>query len=241
VAILAFLRSEGRFVIGNDIVDLDFVDWPPYHHIGHPERVCTPEELRSVREAQRPSVTLAALWASKEAAYKLFSRETDCPFVPREFAVNLGNSVRLNAPEAAIVIHAGIPVRVELSLTGDWLHATAISPTVQSVRWKVREIARGSSECRQPSDESRAARLLADELASRYCEEDMLQDFQGRIPILRYTNGSKAAVEVSFSHHGRFAAVAMGWPVANRQEAPSCRGFTGKTSPWEGTCSTCTA
>ena len=227
-------------MIGNDVVDLHFADWPRYQHVGHPERVCTAEELRSVREAESPSLTLSALWASKEAAYKLFSRETRCPFVPRQFSVHLEDSVRLNGAEVAMVVHGGIPVRVELSVTDDWLHSTAISPAIQSVCWRVREIDRGSRGGCQPLDESKAARLLADELASRYCEVDVLQDFQCRIPIFKYKNGGDAAIKVSLSHHGRFAAVAMGWPVSNRLGIVSGRSFTYRTSRWEEMCSTCT-
>jgi len=227
-------------VLGNDIVDLHFADCPPYQHVGHPERVCTAEELRSVRDAERPSVTLAALWASKEAAYKLFSRETCCPFIPKQFAVCLENSGRLNSAEVAMVIHAGVSVRIELSVTDDWLHATAISPAVQFVRWKVREIGMGCTGGCQPLGESKAARLLADELASRYCEEGVLQGFRGGIPIFKNKKGGDAPVKVSFSHHGRFAAVAMGWPIGNRQGVPGRR-FAGKAFPWEETCSTCTA
>jgi phosphopantetheinyl transferase (holo-ACP synthase) len=202
--------------------------------------VCTAQELRSVHEAERPSLTLAALWASKEAAYKLFSRETRCPFVPRRFAVHLGNPVRLSGRELALVIHAGISVRVELSITNHWLHAMALSPAVQFVRASVREMGRSPNGVCQPSDESKAARLLADALASRYCEKGVLLDFQGRIPILKYKNGGDAPVDVSFSHHGRFAAVAMGWSMGNHQGGPSGSNFAAKPSPSEEACSTCT-
>ena len=230
-------------MIGNDIVDLHFVDWPPYQHVGHPERVCTGEELRSVREAERPSVTLAALWASKEATYKLFSREAPCPFIPRLFDVRFGNPVRLAASETAIVIYRGNPTRIELTITDEWVHVIAISPAVQVVRWKTHEIDGSTRKGRRqvPLEESEAVRSLAAELASRYCEEEVFQDFQGRIPILKYKDGADAAIEVSFSHHGRFAAVAMGWPIGDHQRAPSSRCLTKQTLSWEETCSTCTA
>lgn len=230
-------------MIGNDIVDLHFIDWPPYQHVGHLERVCTSEEVRTVGEAEKPSVTLAALWASKEAVYKLFSREVPCPFIPRLFAVRFGKPVRLAASETAIVSYGGNPTRVELTITDEWVHATAISPAVQVVRSKTHEIDASSLKGRGPVplQESEAVRSLAAELASRYCEEGVFQDFQGRIPVLKYKNGDDAAIEVSFSHHGRFAAVAMGWPIGNRRGVPSGGGFIDKTSCWEETCSTCTA
>lgn len=228
-------------MVGNDIVDLHFVDRPHYQHVGHPERVCTSEELRYIRDAKSPSVALTALWAAKEAAYKLFSREASCPFVPKQFVVRFESLVRLTGAETAVVSYGGMPVRVELSTTNDWVHATAISPTAQVVRWKVCEIQRPpSGEC-QPLDESEAVRSLALDLASIYCEGDVRLNLQGRIPILTNREGARVSVDVSFSHHGKFGAVAMAWPIDGFGRVSRESGFAGKASPWEETCCTCTA
>jgi len=230
-------------VIGNDIVDLHFLDWPSYQHIGHARRVCTTEELGYIREVEDPSIALAALWAVKEATYKLFSREAHFPFIPKLFAARFANPVRLAAAETAIVSYRGVPTRVELTVTDEWVHAAAISPAVQVVRWKACKIDWSPGKGRQlaPSNESEAVRSLAAELASRYCQEEVEQGFQGRVPILKYKDSSSAEIELSFSHHGRFAAVAMAWPIGDHREIPPHRGIGGKTSSWEETCSTCTA
>lgn len=228
-------------MVGNDIVDLHFVDRPPYQHVGHLERVCTSEELRYIRDAKRPSVALTALWAAKEAAYKLFSRQTSCPFVPKQFVVRLENPVRLDATETAIVSYGGTPIRVEISTTNDWVHATAVSPAAQVVRWTVCKIERPSGgEC-QPLDESEAVRSMALELASIYCEEDVRLNLQGRIPILINKEGTHVTVDVSFSHHGKFGAVAMAWPIGEPGRVSRGSRFAGGASSWEETCSTCTA
>lgn len=227
-------------MIGNDIVDLHFADQPPYQHVGHPERVCTTEELRYIREAENPSVILAALWASKEATYKLFSRETAFPFVPKQFVVRLKSPTLLAASEAAMVTYRETLTKVELSVTDEWVHAASVSQSVQIARWKVREIDTASRDGLQPQDESEAVRSLAAELTSRYCRDDLLHCFQGGIPILTNVAGSRIGIEVSFSHHGKFAAVAMAWPFKEPGRF-SGFGFAGSTSLWEETCSTCTA
>ena len=227
-------------MIGNDIVDLHFADHPPYEHVRHPERVCTAEELRYIREAENPSLTLAALWASKEATYKLFSRETGFPFIAKQFVVRLKSPTRLASTETAIASYRGIPTRVELSVNGQWIHATSISQSAQIVRWKVREIDAASPGSLQPRQESEAVRSLALDLTSRYCQEDVLQGFQGRIPVLTNEAGNHLGIEISFSHHGRFAAVAMAWAVGQPGRFLPDK-FRGKLTSWEETCSTCTA
>ena len=228
-------------MIGNDIVDLHFADQPPYQHVGHPERICTSEELRYIHQAERPSVTLAALWACKEATYKLISRETCFPFVPKQFVVRLKSPTRLMVSETAIVSYDGIPTTVKLSVTDEWVHATSISRAAQIVHWKVRETDTASRGGLRPLDESEAVRSLAAELASRYCQGDVLQAFQGRIPILTNEVGNRVGIEISFSHHGKFAAVAMAWPIGQRGLFSPGLGVAGKSFPREETCSTCTA
>lgn len=228
-------------MIGNDIVDVHFVDRPPYQHVGHLERVCSTEELLYMREAERPSLMLAALWACKEATYKLFSRESYFPFVPKKFVVRSNSPIRLTASETVIVSYSGIPASVELSVTNEWVHAISISPAAQIVRWKVREIEATSRDGLQPQGESEAVRSLAAELTSTYCERDVLQGFQGRIPILTGKAGGHVPIKISFSHHGRFVAVAMAWPFSQPRRISQSLGFAGQTSLWEETCSTCTA
>jgi hypothetical protein len=186
-------------------------------------------------------VTLATLWASKEAAYKSLMKTTNCRFVPKRFAVRFGNPNRLTGTESAMVAHDGILMRVELSLGEHWVHAIALSPVVQVVRWTIREITRCFREDCQAQDESEAVRFLAAELVSRYCQEDVRLDFQGRIPILALKGGGRTAIDVSFSHHGKFAAVAVAWPMVDNWQIKSDRRLSGNASAREETCSTYTA
>jgi phosphopantetheinyl transferase (holo-ACP synthase) len=228
-------------VIGNDIVDLNFLDSPSYQHVGHLARVCTEEELHAVRIDEQPSLTLGALWAAKEASYKLLSKKTKYRFVPRQFAVRFANQARRSAAETALVTYDGIVTRVELSLTENWVHAIAFSTEGQAVRWSIREIARCFRNGRQARDESEAVRFLARELVARYCQDDLQLDFHGGIPILTLQSGGHAAIDVSFSHHGKYAAVGVACPLAESWAIIVDSGLRGYAPEREETCFTCTA
>jgi phosphopantetheinyl transferase (holo-ACP synthase) len=228
-------------VIGNDIVDLHFPDSPSYQHVEYLKRVCTAEELRVVRYAENPSVTLAILWACKEAAYKLFSKKNNCRFVPGNFAVRFGNRARPTATEWAMVTYDGKSTKVNLSLDEHWVQAIALSPAVQCVRWTVREIARCFWDGCKARDESEAVRLLAAELVARYCQEDVRLEFHGRAPILTFKTGGRAAIGLSFSHHGKFAAVAAAWPIGDSWRIMAGSGVHANAPAREEACSTCTA
>ena len=58
-------------MVGNDIVDLGLVDSPPYLHLHHLDRACTPAVSSAVRKASAPTWSLSFLRASKEAAFKI--------------------------------------------------------------------------------------------------------------------------------------------------------------------------
>jgi len=228
-------------VVGNDIVDLQFADSPCYQHVAHIGRVCTPDELTFVHNADEPSIVLASMWVSKEAAYKLISKSMSCRFVPRQFAVSLTNPDEATAARAAIVSYAGIATRVELSVCENWVHAVAVSPAVQVVRWAVRDIEKCFSGDRRATDESEAVRFLATERSANYFGEDVLLNFQGRTPILVHPSGGRAGVDVSFSHHGRFAAVAMAWPARIERPTRNSAERCANLSRAEEMCFTCTA
>lgn len=210
-------------MVGNDIVDLHFLDAPSYQHVRHLERVCSSEEVQAVQDSKAPSVTLAALWACKEAAYKAFSQEINCRFVPRRFAVCFEDIASLAARKTATVIFNGIPAKVHLSLTGHWIHAIATSPTAQFARYVVREIEQSCPENPRVQNESQVVRFLAAECISRFCSKDILLDFHGKRPVLMRRTGDLAKIGISFSHHGRFAAVAMAWPKADRHSEQRVR------------------
>lgn len=228
-------------MVGNDIIDLHFLDSPPYQHIRHLKQVCSEDEVRAVRNSGSPSITLAALWACKEAAYKVFSREFNCHFVPKRFAVCFEGKLSLASRETATVTYDEVPVGLELLMTNQWVHAVAISPSAQFARYAVGEIEQRYPENLRAQTESHAVRFLAAECVSRFCEEDLLLDFNGKVPVLMRKMGERAEIDISFSHHGGFAAVAMAWPKSRGLQFGATSRFFGNALPEEDKCSTCTA
>jgi len=230
-------------VIGNDIVDLNLLDAPPYQHIAHLERVCTSAEARLVHDSDNPSLALSALWAAKEAAYKLISKRETCRrFVPKQFGVQFRNPIALDKDNQAFVTHfTGPCMNVDISVTGLWLHAIAIFQGSQVVRWSVREATRCLLRGRHAQDESEAVRFLAAEVISKYCPQEVALEFRGRRPMLSLKNGSSSAFDVSFSHHGMFAAVAIVLPGCDDRQIKPVGGLPRYASLWEEACCTCTA
>ena len=198
-------------MVGNDIVDLHFPDSPPYQHVNHLTRVCSAMECDLVRNADQPSVTLASLWAAKEAAFKLFAKGRMCRFIPQRFAVHLDGPVEQDATQTGVVSFEGSSAAVRLFLRERWLHAVAFSAAASRICWAVRDVESCYDHKVEARHESAAVRILAAELVSKYCSQEVLPRFDGGVPVLTNKDGSRAAVNISFSHHGKFAAVVLAW------------------------------
>jgi phosphopantetheinyl transferase (holo-ACP synthase) len=226
-------------VIGNDIVDLEFVDSPAYLHVRHLERVCTPEELNAIRESAIPSRSLAVVWASKEAAYKLLVQEgIDCKFVPRQFVTDFKDRSETCSGFKFAVHYCGIRRIVTIATTKSWVHAVAISPEDSIVRWVVGKMESCHPRWGQSLNESNVVRRLATGLLSDSGQENVVLEFRERVPVLRCKAGGPAGIGMSLSHHGAFAAAAIAWapgPESRKQPVVHC--FT-ETSALEGMCST---
>jgi hypothetical protein len=161
-----------------------------------------------------PSETLAVVWASKEAAYKLFAKTGDNRrhFVPRQFVLEIARLGELTREGQLNVTHGGMEAKIEISIKKRWVHAIATLPGCGLVRWSVQEIEQRSLDGQQARVESEAVRLLAAELLCKCGERDLVLEFEGRIPILRRKVGGQAPIGISLSHHGAFVGVAIAWP-----------------------------
>jgi phosphopantetheinyl transferase (holo-ACP synthase) len=229
-------------VIGNDIVDLHFFDSPAYHHVRYLDRVCTSAEAHSVRQSADPSTSLAIVWASKEAAYKLHSKQfAPCRFVPRQFVTDIDNRVELKSNGKLIVTYAEMRTSVEILVTKRWVHAVARCSEGTVLRWAVREIEQCFLDGRQARGESEAVRFLAAELLLNFGHKDLSLEFAGKIPRVMRKTGGHAGIDISLSHHGAFAGAAVAWPLdkASLYTQSNCR-FLEHSAP-EGLCSTFTA
>lgn len=206
-------------MIGNDIVDLHYFDSPLYQHIRYLERICASDEADAVRKSEDAVRALTAVWAAKEAAYKLLSRNANLRhFVPRDFATDIPYRHSPGGPDELRVSYNGTRVNVAIFDTGEWLHALATLPQCLDLHWKVQEIHTPPSGIITPRDESDIARQLARELLCKSGLKDARMDFVGRIPMLHQGRllGSEAAI--SLSHHGRFVAAALAWDSGESQK-----------------------
>lgn len=191
-----------------------------------------------MRQSADPCRTLAIIWASKEASYKLLSKQlVRRSFVPGEFVTHWDARAVLDSEADCLVTHAGDRANVSISITETWVHAVATQHQNDSVHWIVRDIEKCSLHGCKACGESEAARILATELLSNHGHRDTVLEFVGRVPLLRRPNGAHAVIGISLSHHGAFAAAAIAWPSTEKQ---THRRFAeGQGS--EGMCSTCTA
>lgn len=235
------MRHTGGPLIGNDIVDLQFFERPARRPIKYLSRVCTAAEAMMVRRSENPCMSLEVVWAAKEAAFKLVSKELKVNhFVPREFETAWGGSHSQDLHVLFNVSYFGIHIAVTVSANEEWAHAIATFPQMNVLARKVARIDEGCGDQSAVGDESAAARSLARQLLAECGREETLE-FEGRIPVLKGEHGRASELGGSLSHHGRYAAVAIGgsrviggWPVGMVQNSMQV------TSSREQ-CSTCMA
>jgi phosphopantetheinyl transferase (holo-ACP synthase) len=204
------------------------------------DRICTFEEAEAVRRSVNPVRALAAFWASKEAAYKLFSKQlARCRFVPRQYVSQIENRDPAHIDEKLSILYADVQTEVSIFAGERWVHAVAASPAMR-VHWKVREIEKCFVGNRKTSSESEAVRSLANDLLDELGLQDMRLLFDGRVPKLKHKGMNQSGFDVSLSHHGAFAAAAIAWPASYRRPLMSDDLDFAQTMLSEAVCSTCT-
>jgi hypothetical protein len=193
-------------MVGDDVVDLS----DPETRAGaqHPRfdaRVFAPAERVALAASAAPERLRWALWAAKEAAWKLArKRDPGVAFAPRRFLVSLGPELcgRVEWP--------GGSARVEVRSEAGGVHAAASDGAPAA-----RRMLRGLARLGAGSDPSRAARELARErVAERLglALAELRVEKRGRIPLLRC---GPRRLDLSLSHHGRLVSFACdpGAPV----------------------------
>lgn len=229
-------------MIGNDVVDLHDCEPPAYQHVAFLNRVCSRAEVQWVRSSGEPSMALAALWAAKEAAYKLISKKiAGCHFVPRQFETHFQSWAPHLSDTKSVVRNAGIHCDVHITATQRWIHAVALETATCEVRWAVRERKNCFMQGRPAGGESEAARSLAKNLLGECGIGDAVLEFTGRVPKVRQKLGSSASIGISLSHHGAFVAAAIAWRSVDSSLPIGCRRRFAELSQSEGVCSTSTA
>lgn len=200
-------------MVGNDIVDLQFFESPPYRHIRYLDRVCLSPEAVAVRRSDSPVRKLAMIWASKEAAFKLISRiRGRRHFVPREFVTDFRASDDVDVFPQRFVWYGRTQLAVQLSVCDEWVHATATSFRSVAVEWLVKRINSAANFRSAVRSESATAREVARSLLD---ESGFASTSWGGYTSARLTAASVPALRhgsaVSLSHHGAYAAAAVAW------------------------------
>ena len=202
--------TNGWSLIGNDIVDLQYFEAPARSHIQYLDRVCTAAEAQFVRRSECASTKLAMVWAAKEAAFKLVSKELGLAhFVPREFETVWAGCCSRDLNTSLDVLYSDMQISVSVTANEQWAHATATFPGAGICGWKVAEINKCRLDQSKARDESEAVRSLARRFLAE-CGRDELLEFVARVPTLRREHCDPRELDISLSHHGRFAAVALG-------------------------------
>jgi hypothetical protein len=213
-------------MVGNDVVDLiAFEAEPPEARSRFDARVFRPAEREAIQRAVNPSRERWCHWAAKEAAYKLFKKESSATtFSPIRFEVDLlqePGSWRLGRGEPEVRqgwVKFGASRR---ALSIEWVGQSAVHARVTPLRESEESLVFGhdwidahSKPALAPAGLSEAVRRLAcDRIGKRMgVEPSMLSITQReRIPELR-RQGSLFGADLSLSHHGRVIAFACRLP-----------------------------
>jgi len=182
--------------VGNDVVDLcDRDARPETLHPRFDEKVFHASERAFIGSGPGANRRRWSLWAAKEAAHKALRQERpDLGFAPRHYRVTL------DARGVGSVRRGAEVFFVRVAADAEQVHAVACRPGAANVIDAVATLAELGE-----ADPGRAVRALLRRLLARAAEVAL--ERRDRIPRLRLDG---RAVPVSFSHHGRFVAVARG-------------------------------
>jgi len=213
-------------LVGNDVVDLrDPENQPGAIHPRFDERVFTWGERARIIAAASPHRMRWALWAAKESAYKV-ARKIDprIYFSPRAFVVRIpGGELGSRQGALADVSHTVGRFQVWLEGTDEWVHAVASISGAEWVKlpaagaakagWELRSLGRAAAR-RVPGLEAsaRVRQLARSALASALSvvpSDIVIAAAAKRVPRV-WWGGRRLAIDLSFSHHGRFVACAWG-------------------------------
>ena len=208
--------------IGNDIVDLT-----DPHNMGKSRntrfinRVFTTHEQEVISRAHNQDAVLWALWAGKETAYKLVKKhDHSATSVPRLYEVSLDHveaSVRLPHGSDTLTGFVDTPygrIKIKVFITSDYVHCigtTSVPDEMDTLVWHVDRI---SPDSQASLDYESAFVRKALKLRLSKCYDESPENIEvrrvkssyGLGPPFICINGKPAAIDVSLSHDGLFAA-----------------------------------
>lgn len=196
--------------IGNDVVDLTDPE-----NIGKSRdqrfvrRVFTLEEEKIIRCAADSDRILWILWAGKEVAYKIVQKINQCiSSIPRLYRVHL-------AVKQGAVCYGNVETPIcliNIKTFSDKKHVQCVGiPAIHGKQnkyfWKTGIVAI-SSPYEMTGVRDSIVRCLADYLHLMPDKIDIRKNKETGIPYV-YIHGIKSAIDISFSHDGRFFAWAF--------------------------------
>ena len=191
-------------LVGNDVVDLgDSDNHTSFARPGYVERVCTPSERRAIEAAEEPERLFCALFAAKEASYKLLVKIGEEPGLAHrriEVAGDLASS-RFDDRELGLSVQHG----------EGWVHALATLGT-SSPRFEVESLpphARASAAGRDLLCRMAAAALHVTGESLSIERRPSASSYDGYEPPRLCDGGVPTGLDVSLSHDGRFVAGAL--------------------------------
>jgi phosphopantetheinyl transferase (holo-ACP synthase) len=207
------LQRESMFAVGNDVVDFAASRWPHHRHahaLGRfSERVCAADERALVAAAHHPERMLWALFAAKEAAYKVVTRFTGgVVFAHRAFVVS---------QDLTEVRYQDLSMRLQVCRRAAYVHAVAWTGDREPF-WQVALL--GGTECARAAVRRLATSMLAQRMGCAAEDLSILREphsayWDGLGPPRALVRGEPAPYGVSLSHHGRFVSACALSPGAD--------------------------
>lgn len=185
-------------MVGNDVVDLEDEETAPYAtHPRFDARVFAPEELRLLASSEVSERLRWVLWAAKESAFKV-ARKLDprATFSPRRYVVRLDGGGRASVRVGDRALSCFV------ACDGEACHAVASAGHV-AVTAAVRRVA--TFESARFAARRLAVSILTRELGASPGDVAIVKE--DGIPTARL-RGKRVPIDISLSHHGRFAAFA---------------------------------
>jgi phosphopantetheine--protein transferase-like protein len=214
--------------IGNDIVDLtDPHNMGKSRNLRFVNRVFTPSEQRRIFHSANPDTMIWALWAGKEAAYKIISKcYPSASSAPRLYEVCLDcTDICTKAdefPSEETAISGSVDtsygkIHIRIFITHNYVHcvgATGPLETTDAVVWHVDRISHVSEA--SPAYESVFVRNALKKHLSAYVDERpenieirREKGSHGLKPPFVYVHGRRDEIDISLSHDGQFTAYAF--------------------------------
>ncbi|HUH66212.1 MAG TPA: 4'-phosphopantetheinyl transferase superfamily protein, partial [Syntrophales bacterium] len=182
-------------------------------------RVFTRGEQELISRAENRDAMLWAIWAGKEAAYKAVSKnEPAATSVPRSYNVSL-NPWEESFPVRDRVLKGSVntpygDVTIEIIITADYVHCIGGTEAFDNGDRIVSHVERidSHSEATPRNESAFVRKSLGLRLSEHWnvspenIEIRRVKSFSGMEPPVVLVNGKKAAIDISLSHDGSFAA-----------------------------------